>query len=116
MLEQLHTELQRADTIDDRSRELLRSVLGDIEDLLERKQKVGTEPESIIEQLREAVRAFETTHPTLTSAVGSGRARRNRHIAAPRARVHSPHSGALGREPQPSVLNPIFLTQPRGTT
>jgi hypothetical protein len=70
MLEQLHIELQRADTIDDRSRELLRSVLGDIEDLLERKQKRGTEPESIIEQLREAVRAFETTHPTLTSAIG----------------------------------------------
>ena len=70
MLEQLHTELQRADTIDDRSRELLRSVLGDIEDLLERKQKRGTKPESIIEQLREAVRAFETTHPTLTSAIG----------------------------------------------
>jgi hypothetical protein len=70
MLEQLHTELQHADTIDDRSRELLRSVLGDIEDLLERNQKRGTEPESIIEQLREAVRAFETTHPTLTSAIG----------------------------------------------
>ena len=70
MLEQLHTELQRANTIDDRSRDLLRSVLSDIEDLLERNQKPGTEPESIIEQLREAVRAFETTHPTLTSAIG----------------------------------------------
>ena len=70
MLEHLHTELQRADTIDDRSRELLRSVLGDIEDLLERKQKQGTQPESIIERLRETVRAFETTHPTLTNAIG----------------------------------------------
>jgi predicted component of type VI protein secretion system len=70
MLEQLHTELQKADTIDDRSRELLRSVLGDIEDLLERKQKQGTQPESIIERLREAVRAFEKTHPTLTDAIG----------------------------------------------
>jgi hypothetical protein len=69
MLEQLHTELQRANTIDDRSRELLRSVLSDIEDLLARDQKRGTQPESIIEQLREAVRAFETTHPTLTNAI-----------------------------------------------
>jgi predicted component of type VI protein secretion system len=68
MLEQLHTELQRADTIDDSSRELLRSVVGDIEDLLERKQ--GAQPESIIERLREAVRAFENTHPTLTDAIG----------------------------------------------
>jgi hypothetical protein len=70
MLEQLHTELQRADSIDDRSRELLHSVLGDIEDLLERKQKQGTQPESIIERLREAVRAFETTHPKLRDAIG----------------------------------------------
>jgi hypothetical protein len=71
MLEQLHTELQRADTIDDRSRELLRRVLGDIEDLLERKQKPGgTQLESIIERLRGAVRAFETTHPRLTDAIG----------------------------------------------
>ena len=70
MLKQLHTELQRADTIDDRSRELLRSVLGDIEDLLERKQEPGAQPESIIERLREAVRAFEKTHPTLTNAIG----------------------------------------------
>jgi uncharacterized protein YaaN involved in tellurite resistance len=70
MLEQLHTELQRADTIDDRSREMLRSVLGDIEDLLERKQKPGTQLESIIERLRGAVRAFETTHPRLTDAIG----------------------------------------------
>jgi hypothetical protein len=70
MLEQLHTELQRADPIDDRSRELLRSVLADIEDLLERKQKRGTQPESIIQQLREVVRTFETTHPSLTSAIG----------------------------------------------
>jgi predicted component of type VI protein secretion system len=70
MLEQLHTELQHADTIDDQSRELLRSVLGDIEDLLERKQAQGTQPESLIERLRDAVRAFEKTHPTLTDAIG----------------------------------------------
>lgn len=71
MLEQLHTELQSADTIDERSRELLRSVLGDIEDLLERKQERGTPPESIVERLREAVGTFEKTHPTLTSAIGA---------------------------------------------
>jgi CII-binding regulator of phage lambda lysogenization HflD len=70
MLEQLHTEIQRTDTIDERSRELLRSVLGDIEDLLERKQKRGTQAESIIERLREAVRTFEKTHPTLTDTIG----------------------------------------------
>jgi hypothetical protein len=70
MLEQLHTELQRADTIDAGSRELLRSVLDDIQDVLERKQ-VGTQPESIVERLREAVGTFEKTHPTLTNAIGA---------------------------------------------
>jgi predicted component of type VI protein secretion system len=69
MLEQLHAELQRTDTIDDRSRQLLRSVLDDIEDLLEGKEK-RTEPGSIVQRLREAVRAFETTHPTLTDTIG----------------------------------------------
>jgi hypothetical protein len=71
MLEQLHLELQRADTLDDRSRELLQSVLGDIEDLLARKQKRDTPPESIVERLREAIGTFEKTHPTLTSAIGA---------------------------------------------
>ena len=69
MLEQLHTELRRADTLDERSRELLHAVIGDIEDLLERKHEPRTRPESIVERLREAVRAFETTHPTLTGAI-----------------------------------------------
>lgn len=70
MLEQLHAELQRTDKIDDRSRELLKSVTDDIEDLLERKPKPGAQPESIIERLREAVITFEKTHPTLTEAIG----------------------------------------------
>ena len=70
MLEQLHAELQRADIVDDRSRELLRSLVGDIEGLLDREQK-GAQPESIIERLREAVRGFEKTHPTLTEAIGA---------------------------------------------
>jgi hypothetical protein len=68
MLEQLHAELQRADTIDERSRELLRSVLSDIEDVLARKP--GHQPESIRERLRDAVGAFEETHPALTEAIG----------------------------------------------
>jgi hypothetical protein len=70
MLEQLHAELQRTETIDDRSRTLLRSVIGDIEDLLERKPARSMPPGSIVERLREAVRAFEKTHPTLTEAAG----------------------------------------------
>ena len=70
MLNELHTELQRTDTIDDPSRKLLRSLLDDIEDLLERKEKGGTQSQSVVERLRETVRAFETTHPALTEAIG----------------------------------------------
>ena len=98
-LEALHTELQRADTIDERTRELLRSVLDDIEDLLERKQKQGTPPDSIIERLREAVRAFENTHPTLTNAIGDAFVRQPPRTPASR------RSGATSRassRPEPT--------------
>ena len=70
MLEQLHAELQRAHAIDDRSRALLRSVLHDIEDLLERAEEPGKRAKSLTERLREAVGGFEETHPTLTEMVG----------------------------------------------
>ena len=69
LLEQLHAELQRAPALDDRSRELLGSALSDIQDLLERSEESGKRPEPIIERLREAVGAFEETHPTLTEVV-----------------------------------------------
>lgn len=69
MLEQLHAELQRADSIDDRSRELLRAVTNDIDAVLERS---GEAPrgESLVERLRESLGQFEGEHPALTEAVG----------------------------------------------
>ena len=69
LLEQLHAELRRAHGLDDRSRDLLGGALSDIEDLLERAEG-GKGPESITERLREAVGAFEETHPRLTEAIG----------------------------------------------
>lgn len=68
-LEQLHTELQQSDSVDDRSRELLRDVMNDIHGILERTPG-GARPESVATRLREAVGEFEETHPTLTEAVG----------------------------------------------
>lgn len=64
MLENLHAELQSAESVDDRSRELLREVDDDIQQLLERSD--GHENESLTERLRE----FEERHPALTEAVG----------------------------------------------
>jgi predicted component of type VI protein secretion system len=64
MLENLHAELQSAESVDDRSRELLREVDADIQELLERSDGQGNE--SLTERLRE----FEERHPALTEAVG----------------------------------------------
>jgi len=69
MLEQLHAELQKAGSIDDRSRELLRAVMDDIRAIVEPTESTAR-PEPLAQRLREAVDAFEGLHPALTEAVG----------------------------------------------
>ena len=69
MLEQLHTELQQAGSVDERSRELLRNVMADIHTILE-PSAAEAHPESLATRLREAVDEFEESHPALTEAVG----------------------------------------------
>jgi chromosome segregation ATPase len=69
MLEQLHSELQRAPAADDRSRELLERALSDIRNLLDAKHP-EKRAESIVDRLRELVSTFEETHPALTEAIG----------------------------------------------
>jgi hypothetical protein len=73
-LEELHAAVHGAEAVDPAARELLREIVGDIEELLERSERA--EPsgerhgESLVERLREAVGRFEETHPTLTEAAG----------------------------------------------
>ncbi|MDH3212261.1 MAG: DUF4404 family protein [Myxococcales bacterium] len=70
-LEELHAELASTESVDDRSMELLGSVLDDIRTLLDRADDApAEEPEGLVERLREATRQFEETHPTLAAAVG----------------------------------------------
>ncbi len=70
-LEHLHSELARTEAVDDRSRELLGEVLGDIQTLLDRPgPDPGQEPEGLVERLRDATRQVEETHPKLAAAVG----------------------------------------------
>ena len=69
MLEQLHTELQQAGSVDERSRDLLRDVMADIHKVLE-PSSAEAHPESLVSRLREAVDEFEESHPALTEAVG----------------------------------------------
>lgn len=68
LLEQLHDELERAESVDEKGDELLRHIERDISDLLKRKGK-GKRPadEPLIERLQDAIDHFEVTHPTLTT-------------------------------------------------
>ena len=67
LLEELHAELRRTEAVDERSRELLRAVDGDIQQALERSGE--QQSETFVERLRETVDRFEGTHPALTEAV-----------------------------------------------
>ena len=69
MLEQLHAELQNSGDIDENSRELLREVMDDIRTIVE-PGAAAPRPEPLGQRLREAVDAFEESHPALTEAVG----------------------------------------------
>ena len=69
-LRQLHAELERAEAVDDESRELLRSLVADIQAVLDRPARApGHETESLGERLREAMQRFEVSHPALSAAV-----------------------------------------------
>ncbi len=70
LLEQLHTELNNAEALDDKGRELLRHLSADIETLLTRTEG-GKPDESVLERLQDSVDHFEESHPTLTAALSS---------------------------------------------
>ncbi len=68
LLEQLHDELERAESMDEKGDELLRHLNADIENLLKRSEKgKGQTDESVLRQLEDAIDHFEVTHPTLTT-------------------------------------------------
>jgi hypothetical protein len=70
LLEQLHDELERTEAVDDKGRELLRDLNGDIRGLLERSGNAGQQSdESTVQRLQDAIDHFEVTHPTITSAL-----------------------------------------------
>ena len=67
-LEQLHAELAKTESVDERSREALESLLRDIQTLLEQS---GARPHpSLRERLSQATRDFEESHPTLSATLG----------------------------------------------
>jgi hypothetical protein len=70
LLQQLHDEIQNAQTIDEKSSELLRHLEGDIRTLLDRSagSPIKVHP-SIVERLESALNQFEVTHPDLTTLI-----------------------------------------------
>ncbi len=67
LLERLHSEIERTDTVDEKGQELLKDLAADIRQLLARAEGEGTQPEpSMINRLEESVDHYEVTHPDLT--------------------------------------------------
>lgn len=71
LLEQLHKELERTDTVDEKGNEMLRHLDADIRNLLKRS---GTEAEidadePVLERLQDTIDHFEATHPRLTTVL-----------------------------------------------
>jgi len=68
-LEELHRELEIAESVDDDARALLVEVLGDIQSVLDRSGEESDRHETLGDRLAEATRRFEESHPSLTAAV-----------------------------------------------
>jgi arsenate reductase-like glutaredoxin family protein len=68
ILEQLHDELERTESVDETGDELLRHLNEDIRSLLQRSGRAEVQADdSVLERWQNAVDHFEVTHPTLTT-------------------------------------------------
>jgi len=68
LLEQLHDELERTESVDEKGDELLSHLDADINNLLKRAGRGKTPAdESVLERMQDAIDHFEVTHPTLTT-------------------------------------------------
>jgi hypothetical protein len=65
-LEHLHAELQQADSLDPRQREMLQTLANDIEQLLKREEIKPHHYRGLGERLSEDVAQLEASHPQIT--------------------------------------------------
>lgn len=68
-LEALHEVLGESESIGPEARELLRTVMDDIQRVLEAEER-AEEREGLVDRMREAVEEFEESHPALAEAAG----------------------------------------------
>ena len=72
LLEQLHSEIERTETVDDKERELLRELGADIRELLERceAEQVQTHPLTL-QRIEDAIDLMAVNHPNLTAMLSN---------------------------------------------
>ncbi len=71
LLEQLHQELERTNTVDEKGNEMLRHLDADIRTLLKRSGQ-GAEIEAdepLLDRLQDTIDHLEATHPRLTTVL-----------------------------------------------
>jgi chromosome segregation ATPase len=70
-LQQLQSQLQQIELVDENKRQTLEKLMVDIQELLEQKEEKETQKyKRLGEGLRESVVQFEATHPTATMLMG----------------------------------------------
>ncbi len=69
LLVQLHEELEKTDTVDERTGEVLGELKENISRLVKEETDIEDEHEGLAERLGDAVGHFEEDHPKLTIAI-----------------------------------------------
>ena len=69
-LQKLHNELQQIDSIDANERQLLQSLLSDINELIDAGGKTDSGTEQLTERLRDGIALLEASHPQATLLMG----------------------------------------------
>ena len=69
LLQQVHAELGKTESLDDSTKSLLGDVVEDIHTLIGPDENTD-EPHGIIDRLREATHNFEDDYPELTKSIG----------------------------------------------
>lgn len=65
-LEHLHSQLEQTESIDEKQREILRTLESDIQELLSREQNQPHHYQSLGQRLNDSVAQFEASHPQIT--------------------------------------------------
>ena len=66
LLQQLHDELERTESVDEKGREMLSHLNADMQQFLDPARE---NPESLLARLQSAIDHFEVDHPAITAAL-----------------------------------------------